>query len=169
MNKEKEKVFLSEKVIASLYTKGILKRDYTINGAFVIDSSKVAIMKAFELPLTETEVTKVVTKDGVSTWIEEWRALFPRGKNNNTGVPYKGDRTMCLKNMVKFKKDYGFTKEEIFEVTIKAIEEADRVNFEYFPAAHYFIHKQNVGSRLAQLVELHKEGGSSGSRGRTVI
>ena len=76
---------------------------------------------------------------------------------------------MCLKNMVKFKKDYGFTKEEIFEVTIKAIEEADRVNFEYFPAAHYFIHKQNVGSRLAQLVELHKEGGSSGSRGRTVI
>jgi len=68
---------------------------------------------------------------------------------------------MCLKNMTKFIKDYDFTKEEIFEVTQKAIDKARDENWLYFPAAHYFIHKQDRGSKLAELLEFKKEGGEN--------
>lgn len=171
MNEKKEKVFLSEQVITDLYSKGILKRNYALPGSFIIDVDKVIVCKKHEPIVLELKEAKMVTlKDTTSAWIQEWRELFPKGKNQNTGLLYRGDKQTCLKNMIKFRKEHDFTKEEIFEITTRAIEEAEKVNYEYFPAAHYFINKQNTGSRLAQLGELFREGGDDARRGaRTAI
>jgi hypothetical protein len=172
MKDNKEKIFLSEEVITDLYNKGALKRNYEIPGTFTIISDLVTICKKNSNELDNIVFKKaeaIIPVNTTKDWIQEWRELFPKGNNNNTGVPYRGDKHLCLKNMIKFRKEYDFTKDEIFNITTKALKEAEKVNYEYFPAAHYFVHKQNTGSRLAQLGEIHREGGDGGRQGRRTV
>jgi hypothetical protein len=153
-----------------LYNKGCLKRNYKENGTFLISAELVVCKEQAPIVLKLKKAVIIKNKDATKEWIQEWRDLFPKGQNDNTGVSYKGDKTQCLKNMVKFRKENDYTKEEIFEITEKAINEAERVGYLYFPAAHYFIHKQGTGSKLSQLGELYREGGDDARRGqRTVI
>ena len=163
---KKEKIRLSEAVIQDLFSKKILRRNYSEPGTFTIDVDKVIVMQELVIELESSKAEP----DVLEAWVTEWRALFPKGKNSFTGLLYKGDKQMCLKNMKKFMKDYDFTKEEIMEITANAISRASIVDYEFFPAAHYFIHKQSTGSRLAQLGELYRDGEiEEGPRGRTVI
>ena len=163
MKNEREKLFLSEKVIQQLFTKQILTRNYEEPGTYSIDGDRLIVCKSTLDDLFITPVVKA--KDHIREWIEEWRALFPKGKNPNTDKLFKGDKPMCLKNMTKFMKDYDYTKEEIMEVTQKAIEKARDENWMFFPMAHYFIHKKDTGSRLAELLEFKREGGEDEGRG----
>lgn len=161
---EREKLYLSKEVIEDLFTKQILTRSYEEKGAYLLDGDKLIVhLKEEQFKLTITPA-KAVKPEGVGKWINEYRELFPKGKNPNTDKLFKGDKPMCLKNMTKFMKDYDYTKEEILEVTQEAIGKARNENWLYFPMAHYFIHKQNIGSMLAQLLEYKKNGGEDEER-----
>jgi len=85
-----------------------------------------------------------------SDWIEDWRKIFPSGKNAN-GYRYRGDKAGCLSKMKKFiKNNPQVTKEEIFTATKKYVERFGYSNF--MKLAHFFIYKENV-SQLASEVE----------------
>ncbi len=94
-----------------------------------------------------------VSVSSSGAWIDEWRELFPQGINTSTNVAYRGDRKECIKKMDALLKTNPVTKELIFAATRKAINDAKSRNFEYFPAAHYFIEKKGSGSRLLQYIE----------------
>ena len=165
MNNEREKLYLSKEIIEDLFAKQILTRSYEEKGAYLLDGDRliVHVKEQFKVEITPA---KAVKPEGVGKWIAEWRSLFPRGKNPNTDKLFKGDKPMCLKNMTKFMKEYDYNKEEIFDVTQEAIDKARDENWMFFPAAHYFINKQDRGSKLAELLEFKREGGEDEGRQR---
>lgn len=157
MNNEREKLYLSKEVIEDLYDKRILTRDYANPKGYLLDGDRLVIhvKEQFKVEITPA---KAVKPEGVGKWIAEWRALFPKSVNRGTGLAYRGDKQMCLKNMIWFMREYDYTKEEIFTATQKAVLKAEQDNYAYFPAAHYIIKKQGAGSRLAQFCEMLRDG-----------
>lgn len=91
---------------------------------------------------------KVYTKKEVEIWIDAWRDIFPPGSNSG-GYRYRGDRAGCIQKMIKFVNDNSYTVEQIFEATKDYVERFSQKGFAYMQLAHFFIHKQGVGSTLA--------------------
>lgn len=84
----------------------------------------------------------------VKQWIDDWRSIFPSGVNNG-GYRYRGDKGECIKKMVKFVNDHDFTTDQIFQATKDYVERFSLKGYAYMQLAHFFIHKQGVGSSLA--------------------
>lgn len=100
-----------------------------------------------------------VKTDDVSSWIQEWRELWPAGVKSG-GRLVKGDRKGCLIKMQKFVEMYHFSKEDIYEATRIYLFEKSRDNNRYMTCADYFILK-NGASLLASQCEDIEERGSS--------
>lgn len=90
---------------------------------------------------------KKESKSDITEWIDEWRNLFPEGVNN-LGYRYRGNRSECLKKMIKFVASNHFTKEEIFEATKHYIERFSVKGYAFMEQSHYFIEKKGRGSSL---------------------
>ncbi len=89
--------------------------------------------------------------DDVSTWIEEWREVFPNIKASHGNV--RGDRQGCLKKMKAFCKKYPeYTKDIIFKGTQNYIIAKKKDGYQYMKLAHYFIDKDGI-SDLASYCE----------------
>ena len=105
-------------------------------------------------------ILKIQNLLDVESWIQDWRDLFPSGSRD--GYPYKGDKQGCIKKMKEFIKNYPeFTKEDIFNATIKYVSEHKMKGFTSMQQAHYFIEKNKI-SNLAGLCESILERGQSG-------
>lgn len=89
-------------------------------------------------------------------WIDEWLDLFPKGVKSG-GKLVRSDRTGCLKKMIKFIKDYKYSKDTIIGATRQYIEERRRDGWKYIRCAVYIIEKLGAGSDLAALCENYKE------------
>ena len=92
----------------------------------------------------------------VNTWIDAWRDMFPAGINT-AGYRYRGNRLEVLKKMIKFVAQYKFSREEIFEATLRYVERFSARGYMYMEQAHYFIEKKERGSSLATECESLKE------------
>jgi hypothetical protein len=89
-------------------------------------------------------------KQDMDEFIEEYRELFPKG--------YKGDPKGCKLKMIRFLKEYKYSKELILKATkfyndMVTMEGKDR----FRQQAHYFIKKEQL-SNLAAYCERVKEG-----------
>lgn len=102
---------------------------------------------------------EVITDEGVSTWIEEWRDLFPKGvKSGNR--PVRGERRGVLSKMKAFiKNNPDVTKDQIFEATRQYVFDASIKGYQFIICADYFIDKNN-SSVLAAVIEDISENGS---------
>ena len=88
----------------------------------------------------------------VSSWIDQWRDLFPKGIKT-AGYAIRGTRGGCVKKMKKFIKEHkNVTKEQIFKATELYVEEKRRVRYAYMRIADYFIEKDG-GSLLENYIE----------------
>ena len=126
-----------------LWKKGLIKRDYP-QGLKTLSPVRIRILPENRDP------------SKVEEWIDEWRRIFPKGRNN-INHRFRGDRKECLKKMQNFLVDYGFSKEKIIKATQMAVDEYSQTGFNYFPKAQFFIHKQEKGSLLAEYCELLDE------------
>jgi len=83
MNNEREKLYLSKEVIKDLFSKQILTRSYEEQGAYILDGDKLIVHLKEEEDEFKVVINpaKVIKPEGVNKWIEEWRDLFPKGKN----------------------------------------------------------------------------------------
>lgn len=89
--------------------------------------------------------------DDISTWIEEWREVFPNIRASHGNV--RGDRQGCLKKMKVFCKKYPeYTKEIIFKGTQNYVQAKKRDGYQFMKLAHYFIEKDGI-SDLASYCE----------------
>jgi len=95
---------------------------------------------------------EVVTDEGVNSWIEEWRDLFPKGvKSGNR--PVRGERRGVLTKMKAFIKNHPeVTKDLIFEATRQYVFDASVKGYQFIICADYFIDKNN-SSVLAATIE----------------
>lgn len=92
----------------------------------------------------EKDKKKQLIKLDLKKFVEEYRNLFPRGRNHS-GYPYKGDKQGCLKKMARFiKLNPDYTPEIIISATKKYINEKKKDNYDYMHLAHYFIEKNGV-------------------------
>ena len=103
--------------------------------------------------LFEEEVT---TEEGVNSWINDWRELFPKGvKSGNR--PVRGDRRGVLAKMKTFIKNYpDVTKEQIFDATKQYVFDASVKGYQFIICADYFIDKNNnsvLGAMIEDIVE----------------
>ena len=107
-----------------------------------------------EKGLSLLSASKSQTKNDVKDWIEDWRNIFPSGRNN-IGFLYRGSKSGCIDKMSKFvKKNPKYSKEQIFEATKKYVERFRAKGYVYMLQAHYFIQKQQVGSTLEAELEV---------------
>jgi len=102
-------------------------------------------------------IEEVEQSQSVKDWVDEWRMLFPEGKNPNTYRAYRGDKQACREKMQKFVSKYKYGKDTIMKATKAALEQFSRTNYLYFPQADYFITKDNQ-SLLSQYCEAIEEG-----------
>lgn len=107
------------------------------------------LKKASNSPVSISMIlNKNSDKNNVANWIDEWRMLFPEGKNF-AGYPYRGDRGGCLKKMIAWcNSNPQYTKEAIFSATKEHIRRY-RGNYTYLQQAHYFISKDGISTLLA--------------------
>ena len=93
-------------------------------------------------------------KENVKDWIDEYRKLWPEGKND-FGYPYKGDKTGLIKKLITFFNKYPeYTKEDVFKATKEHIKKY-KGNYQYLQQSHYFISKDGI-STLASICEFNK-------------
>lgn len=93
----------------------------------------------------------------VENWIDEWRALWPKGVKS-AGRPVIGNKKGVLKKMEDFCKEYPeYSKKQIFEATKLYVFEMSQKGFSYMTCADYFISKEvkrgDKTSLLAALLE----------------
>lgn len=135
-------------------------RDLIRKGVIVADDSHIDPIERIEsstdipgilsLSSDVDKKTKKMDRD-VNSWIDDWRALFPKGKQG--GYPIRGDRKDCVRKMRRFIKNNPDTsKDEIFEATRRYIEDKKKENYKFIKMANYFIDK-NGTSLLGACVE----------------
>lgn len=84
----------------------------------------------------------------VSSWIEEWRNIFPKGGGT---YRYRGDKQGCIKKMKTFmEKNPKVTKDEIFRATRVYVKKFFP-SYAYMKQAHYFIDKDGTSSLLSEI------------------
>ena len=141
-------------------------RDLIKKGIIIADDSHIdpierikastQIPEVLSLSKDVEETTKKFDKN-VNNWIDDWRALFPRGKQ--AGYPIRGDRKDCIRKMRKFIKDNpNITKDEIFEATRKYIEDKKKENYRFIKMANYFIDKNGTSLLGACIEDLEDKG-----------
>lgn len=102
----------------------------------------------------------IPSNEGVDTWIEEWRDLFPTGVKSG-GRPVRGDKKGVTSKMKAFvKSNPTITKMEIMDATRQYVFEASLKSFQFMICADYFISKNN-SSMLGAMVEDVQTRGSS--------
>ena len=123
--------------------------EYSKKAGFIVKNGLV--LRENSLSLLSSPKEKV--KNDVRSWINEWRAIFPKGKNSG-GFIYRGSRSDCLKKMTKFIKDNpDYTKEQIIEATKVYVSRFAMKNYQYMQLANYFIHHKDRGSTLEAELE----------------
>ncbi len=91
----------------------------------------------------------------VEDWIEEWRELFPKGRNKS-GYPYRGDKQGCINKMKKFVRKYNYSKDIIFRATENYV--AKLYSGILIKQAHFFIEKNGISDLAAEIEILKNEG-----------
>jgi hypothetical protein len=94
----------------------------------------------------------------VEEWIEEWFNLFPKGVKSSSGKLIRTKDKDLAKRMKSFIKDYGYSKEIIFNATREYLREQEEKDYKYCRASSYFIGKKGEGSDLASYCEKHVDG-----------
>ena len=115
-----------------------------------------------EDPFSESSYPYNLTGDGLKlfeevsdfmTFVEEYRALFPKGVKSGNGTPIKGDKQGVAKKMEWFSRTYPeFSKSTILAATKLYVEQMARKGYVYMTQADYFIQKDN-SSKLAGMCE----------------
>ena len=132
--------------------------DLKKKGILLIKDSTITLSPNWEKEIFKGQKPAEV-KLNLLEFVNQYRALFPKGKNTN-GFPYKGDKQGCLKKMAKFLKLYPeYTKEVILKVTTSYINTKRVGGFQFMHLAHFFIEKNGV-STLGSLCEQFEEGES---------
>jgi len=96
-------------------------------------------------------------RNTISSWMDEYRALF-----KGTKVGAMGDPKACLDKMIRFFTEYPdyANKDIIFNATKKYIQTEANQNYKYLQRADYFIYKvtgKEETSRLASFCSDAKE------------
>lgn len=91
----------------------------------------------------------------VSTWIDEYHSLFPKGIYNN-GRPVRASKSVCLNKMIKFiKANKKITKEDIIEATRMYILGKERDGWKYTTCSDNFISKDGNSILLSLIEDTH--------------
>lgn len=89
----------------------------------------------------------------VEQWIEEWLALWPK-EIKSGGESIRTQPKYCVNKMQKFCEEHPlYTKDVIFAATKLYLIDRRANGWFGVRRAMYFIHKQNVGSALAEFCE----------------
>ena len=108
--------------------------------------------KELTIPIIQNEITNL---NSVSSWIDEWRSIFPSGKNDS-GYAYRGDKQGCILKMHQFIKVYPeYSIYEIFTATKNFVDSFKRKGYTYMTTAAYFI-KKDGNSVLASICEANR-------------
>ena len=94
--------------------------------------------------------------EGVEGWIDEYYELFPKGVTSIAGYPIKTDKADCLKKMIKFTKEFGYSKGVIITATKNYLNIQKRTNYSHCKQSNYLIYKDNL-SVLSGLCEIIKD------------
>jgi len=89
----------------------------------------------------------------VASWIEEWNNLFPAKTFNSAGKALRTHFKGLPIKMTQFIRNYGYTKEIIFDATIAYLKYWKSRQYAYCRASIYFIDKRDEGSDLAAYCE----------------
>lgn len=90
----------------------------------------------------------------VKNWIEDWVNLFPKGIQSG-GHYVRSDIKSCTNKMTQLIKNNEFTKEQIFEATMKYIERKKNENYAYMSCSANFISKNNVSLLASEIFNLN--------------
>lgn len=108
-------------------------------------------------------IFNIVTKQPVKVqedWIEEWRALFPKGVKSG-GRPVRGDKQGVAKKLRTFvRHNPSITIDQIIAATRQYVYECSLNSYKFMICADYFINKNN-SSMLGAMVEDVEDRGSS--------
>jgi len=103
--------------------------------------------------LTGTGLSLFEKPDDFMQFVDEYRALFPKGVKSGNGTPIRGDKNGIVKKLTWFLMTYPeFSKRTILEATKLYVEQMRRNGYAYMTQADYFIQKAG-GSKLASLCE----------------
>lgn len=147
---DKNEALIVQKLIRENYLQVINKSKKFFNADNLIVSDKALN----ELNKIDEPVTRNI--ELVEDWIDEWRELFPKGRNGGNR-PYKGEKQNCINKMKWFISEFKIPKEDIFNTTIQYIKSV--TDPAYISCADYFIVKDGI-SRLHMEYENYKVGGN---------
>jgi len=103
----------------------------------------------FEKWLNISTKKNAALAEEVKDWIDEWNNLFPSKTYNASGksirVSFKGLNV----KMTNFIRNYGYSKEIIFDATIAYLKYWKARHYTYCRTSSYFIDKKDEGSDLA--------------------
>jgi hypothetical protein len=140
---------LEEKGFIKIAENKIVAREKAIS---LFQDSNVKQVLSREDQIAAIDKSSKALQDSVSTWIADWRDLFPRGIKTG-GYPLRGTKSGCEKKMKQFiKANRGVTKEMIFKATKKYLDERALHRYQYTKMADYFINKDG-SSMLEGYVE----------------
>ena len=92
-------------------------------------------------------------KANVEGWIEQWRAIFPKG--GDQFGRYRGDRQGCINKMEKFlENNPKISVEQIFKATRNYVGRHEPINYQGMARAHYFIDKNGMSKLLGEIEQL---------------
>lgn len=96
--------------------------------------------------------SKYLVQHDVTSWIQEWRELWPKGVKSG-GRVVRGDKQGCIRKMKNFLRDNpGVTKEDVFTATKLYVFAKKREDYKAIICADYFIIKDG-SSQLSAYVE----------------
>jgi len=122
---------LNKESIISAQKKGLVNFSLTYNDGDDITMYTLVPSNEFE---------HVTEKEHVSSWIEEWRELWPRGVKSG-GYRVKSSLMEITTKMKIFTNRYPYSKDIIMEATKNFLERKAMENFAYIKLAKYFILK----------------------------
>lgn len=145
---DKNEALIVQKLIREgyLYVVDKTKKFYTVNNIIVENKALNELNNISEPVVRNIEL--------VEDWIDEWRELFPKGRNGGNR-PYKGEKQNCINKMKWFIAQFNISKQDIFEVTKQYIKSV--IDPAYISCADYFIIKDGI-SRLHMEYENYKSG-----------
>lgn len=146
-NLDKNEILIIQKLLREKYISLIRKEVsfYDIHNLTITDKAIAEINQ-----IEPVQRTLQLVED----WIDEWRDLFPKGRNGGNR-PYKGERQNCINKMKWFVSNFNISKEDIFNVTKQYIKSV--TDPAYISCADYFIVKDNI-SKLHMEYENYKAG-----------
>lgn len=109
--------------------------------------------KPYPYALTGEGLNLFEQTDDFSTFVEEYRNIFPKGVKSGNGTPIRGDRQSIAKKMEWFLRTYPeYSKKTILTATRLYVEQMARKGYAYMTQADYLIKKDDA-SKLAALCD----------------